>query len=252
VARTKRVAQRIATPEGKRQYVRLVFAKIADRYDLITALLSFGRDRGWKRRLIRRAQPLKGMRALDLATGTGDIAISLSRHGALVTALDVTPRMIELARAKVEKQGRAPAPLFQVRAPIFIVGDMLALPFPDESFDIVTTGYGLRNVIDLQAAIDEIQRVLKPGGVLLSLDFDRPTGRLVRTVYLRYLSVVGGVLGWVLHRDPDTYRYIAASIRTYPGAAAVAEMMRKRGFTLAHHYPLLLGFMAMHHARKRW
>lgn len=242
-----RIAERIATPEGKRQYVRSVFAKIADRYDLITMLLSFGQDRGWKRWMIHCALPIAGHRALDLATGTGDIAFSLARHGAHVTALDLTPRMIEIARAK--RTGRASGHAVE---PTFLVGDMMTLPFADESFDLVTTGYGLRNVTNLVVAIDEIRRVLKPGGYFLSLDFDRPPGRLTRALYLKYLHLVGGALGWFLHRDPDTYRYIAASLRTYPGAPAIAEMMRRRGFTLAHHYPLFLGFMAVHHARKQW
>ena len=224
-----------------------LFAKIADRYDLITILLSFGLDRGWKRWLVHRALPVQGLRVLDLATGTGDIAFSLSRHGAKVIGLDVTPRMIELARKKIPSRSKD-----RGAAPVFMVGDMMTLPFPDESFDLVTTGYGLRNVTDLRASIDEIRRVLKPGGYFLSLDFDRPAGWLTRVVYLRYLSLVGGALGWLLHRDADAYRYIAASIRTYPGAPAVAELMRKRGFALAHHYPLLLGLMAVHHARKQW
>lgn len=125
---------------------------------------------------------------------------------------------------------------------------MVSLPFSDASFDIVTTGYGLRNVPDLVAAIDEIRRVLKPGGQTLSLDFNRPVNPLVRAVYLKYLTTVGGVLGWALHRDPDTYRYIPASIRRYPGGDGVARLMRDRGFARVSHYPLLGGLMSIHHA----
>ena len=102
----------------------------------------------------------------------------------------------------------------------FVTGDMMALPMPDASFDVVTTGYGLRNVPDLTGALREIHRVLRPGGQLLSLDFDKPANRIVRTVYLGYLTVVGSTLGAVLHGDPDTYRYIPESIQRYPGAAA--------------------------------
>jgi demethylmenaquinone methyltransferase/2-methoxy-6-polyprenyl-1,4-benzoquinol methylase len=127
---------------------------------------------------------------------------------------------------------------------------MLALPFPAASFDIVTTGYGLRNVPDLTRAVDEIVRVLKPGGQALSLDFDRPSNALVRTVYLWYLTLIGGTLGWVLHRDPDTYRYIPASIRQYPGADQVGRLMERRGFSRARHYRVLGGLMAIHHAVK--
>ena len=231
--------QTVATPEGKRRYVRTLFATIADRYDLITVILSYGRDRAWKRRLVRMAGAHAGTRALDLATGTGDIAYLLHDAGARVVGLDVTARMIELATAKRDVKHR----------PRFIVGDMTALPFPSGCFDLVTTGYGLRNVPDLGVALDEIARVLTPCGQLLSLDFDRPSGALLRTAYLTYLSIVGGALGWMLHGDPDTYRYIPASIRVYPGAAAVASQMRARGFAAAVHHRVLGGFMAIHHAR---
>ena len=127
---------------------------------------------------------------------------------------------------------------------------MVALPFPDSCFDLVTTGYGLRNVPDLPGAIDEIRRVLKPGGQALSLDFNRPANVLVRTVYLRYLTIVGGALGWMLHGDPDTYRYIPASIRNYPGASGVARLMEARGLTRVRHFRVLGGLMAIHQGYK--
>ena len=132
----------------------------------------------------------------------------------------------------------------------FVVGDMIALPFPDRSFDVVTTGYGLRNVPDLTRAIDEIARVLVPGGLALSLDFNRPVNGLVRRAYVSYLKVVGGALGWILHRDPDTYRYIPASIERYPGAGPVARLMEAHGFTEVRALPVLAGLMAIHSARR--
>jgi demethylmenaquinone methyltransferase/2-methoxy-6-polyprenyl-1,4-benzoquinol methylase len=238
------VRERIATPEGKRRYVRQLFATIADRYDLITRLLSYGQDRRWKQRLVAMASPAAGMRALDLATGTGDIAFALADRGARVAGLDITFRMIELARDRA-RMARAPE---KGAVPLFLVGDMLALPFPGGTFDLVTTGYGLRNVPDLPHAIDEIRRVLKPGGRILSLDFNRPSNPIVRAAYLLYLSIVGGVLGWTLHRDPDTYRYIPASIRTYPGADGVARLMEARGFRRATYHRVLGGLMAIHDA----
>ena len=232
---------RIATPEGKRRYVRSLFATIADRYDLITVVLSYAQDRRWKRRLVRLAHPSPGVRALDLATGTGDIAFAMARAGAQVVGLDITPRMIELAVQKANPAAGACA---------FIVGDMLNLPFPDRSFDVVTTGYGLRNVPDLTRAIDEIARVLAPGGLALSLDFNRPSNALVRRAYITYLTLVGGALGWLLHRDPDTYRYIPASIRRYPGAGPVARLMESHGFAEVQYLPVLGGLMAIHFARR--
>ena len=234
----------IARPEGRRRYVGSRVAAMADRYDLITVVLSFGQDRRWKRRLVGRAAPRPGQAALDLATGTGDIAFALGGHSRRVIGLDVTLRMIELAKAKAG--GHA----MDTGSPRFLVGDMVALPFRGESFDLVTTGYGLRNVPDLQAAIGEIRRVLKPGGQTLSLDFNRPANALVRAVYLRYLAFVGGALGWILHRDPDTYRYIPASIQTYPGAAGVARLMEAAGLTRVRHFRVLGGLMTIHQGYK--
>src|SRR5574338_68035 len=153
--------EHLDSPDAKRQYVRRLFATIADRYDLITVLLSYGQDARWKRRVAALAGARAGLAALDLASGTGDIAFRLADRGVRTIGLDVTHRMLQLARAK-----RRDVP--------FVTGDMMALPFPDARFDIVTTGYGIRNVPVIQTAIAEIARVLKPGGVFVSLDFDRP------------------------------------------------------------------------------
>ena len=187
---------RIATPGGKAPYVRRLFATIADRYDLITVLLSYGQDRRWKRRLLEMAGPLEGRRLIDLACGTGDIAFAAAARGALVTGLDLTPRMIQLARDKIGTGGA-------FKSAAFVVGDMMALPFASESCDVVTTGYGLRNVPTLVPAVQEIGRVLKPGGLFLSLDFNRPQSAIVRAAYHAYLSAVGSTVGFALHGDPD-------------------------------------------------
>lgn len=234
----------IATPDGKAGFVRSLFATIADRYDLITVLLSYGQDRRWKDRLVRLAAPLAGRRVLDLACGTGDLAFAAAEEGAEVTGLDLTPRMIALAKEKA-RGNPAPSP---VR---FLVGDMMALPFPTASFDVVTTGYGLRNVPVIEGAIAEIHRVLKPRGVMLSLDFNRPHARWLRAAYLAYLTVVGSAVGLVLHGDPDTYRYIPESIRHYPGADGVVRRLEAAGFERVRWEPVLGGLMAIHVAHRR-
>ena len=161
------LAGAFVAPEAKRRYVRRLFATIADRYDLITVLLSFGRDRAWKQRLVELSGARAGRRLLDLACGTGDIAFAAADRGAAAIGLDITPRMLQLAK---RKPGAARVP--------FVVGDMAALPVADAAFQIVTTGYGLRNVPDLPRAIAEISRVLAPGGTFCSLDFDRPEARM--------------------------------------------------------------------------
>ena len=228
----------IATSDGKQRYVRRLFATIADRYDFITSFLSYGQDRRWKKRLIALAGITSQDRVLDLACGTGDLAFASAVSAECVVGLDVTLRMLQLAKAKqTSRQGVA------VR---FVTGDMVALPLAAARFTVVTTGYGLRNVPDLAAAVREIRRVLAPGGRVLSLDFNRPAHPIVRRVYLMYLSVVGSLLGVLLHRDPDTYRYIPESIRNYPGAAGVAALLRESGFEDVHVIPLLGGLMAIH------
>ena len=220
--------------------MRRLFHTIAGRYDLITVLLSFGLDRRWKERLADLARVEPGMRALDLACGTGDIAFALAARGASVTGLDITHRMVQLARAKPQAS----------RISGFVTADMMTLPFVDAAFDVVTTGYGIRNVPRIEPAIAEIHRVLRPGGVLLSLDFDRPDNAVLRAIYLGYLTLVGSALGWVLHRDPDTYRYIPASIARYPGARGVSTLLAGAGFEECRVLPLLGGLMAINVARR--
>ncbi|HEX5068928.1 MAG TPA: ubiquinone/menaquinone biosynthesis methyltransferase [Vicinamibacterales bacterium] len=236
------LARAFDAPDVKRRYNRRMFGTIAPRYDLITRLLSFGGDQRWKARAIDMAGIAPGHDVLDLACGTGDLAIAAAAKGATVVGLDLTMPMIELARAR--PAGPADRP------PAWLVGDMHALPVPSGRFDVVTTGYGLRNVPDLPVAIAEIHRVLRPGGIFCSLDFNKPEAAWLRSVYLTYLDAVGGTLGWVLHRDPDTYRYIPASIRRYPGARGVVDLLTAAGFHEARYVPVLGGLMAIHLARR--
>ena len=278
----------ISTAEGKQTYVRRLFATIADRYDFITRFLSYGQDRRWKRRLVRLAQIGGSDRVLDLACGTGDILLeALQCRPARAVGLDLTLRMIQLANDRDTATDNSQRPMsaasptsatdnsqpptsaadptpnrsgsgaaggdgdrLSVVRPVFLVGDMLALPFRAGDFDVVTTGYGLRNVPDLSGAIREIRRVLVPGGRLLSLDFNRPNHPVVRAAYHAYLTVVGSLLGLALHRDPDTYRYIPESIRNYPGAEGVARLLEAEGFDNVRVIPVLFGLMAIHVARK--
>lgn len=226
------------SPEIKRRHVARLFATIASRYDLITRVLSYGQDRRWKATLVREAHISASDVVVDLACGTGDLARLASAAGARrVVGLDLTFRMLALASPRGGS----------VR---YLAGDMGALPIASASADVVTTGYGLRNVPDLDVAIDEVARVLRPGGRFLSLDFNRPESPLVRACFLAYLTVVGGALGWILHGDPDTYRYIPASIRRYPGAAGISRRLAAHGFTDVRAIPLLFGLMTLHRASR--
>lgn len=229
------LARALSTPERKALHVRGLFEEIAARYDAITVGLSFGRDRHWKDLLARMASVQPGERALDLACGTGDIAVRLAAAGATVTGLDLTTAMLGLAASRNA----------HVSGVSWVQGDMMALPVPDASQDIVTVGYGLRNVPILDPALDEIRRVLRPGGRMLSLDFTLPASPIVAHAYLAYLGLVGGLVGQALHGDPDTYRYIPASLRRYAGAAGVAARMRALGFEDVAWWPVMGGLMAI-------
>jgi ubiquinone/menaquinone biosynthesis methyltransferase len=235
------LANAFDSPDAKRRHNRRLFGTIAGKYDLITRLLSFGRDQRWKERLLDLAAVSRGQQSLDLACGTGDLAFAAAERGARVLALDLTPEMIACARGRDEaRHGEV----------CWVVGDMTQLPVASETVDVVTTGYGLRNVPDLPAALGEAYRVLKPGGRFCSLDFDRPESVWVRAIYLGYLNAAGGALGWILHRDPETYRYIPASIRRYPGARGVCALMTTAGFADVRHLSVFGGFMAIHTARR--
>lgn len=235
----ERLADALSTPARKRGYNRRLFTTIAPRYDLITRLLSYGRDQAWKARLVAMAAVRPGETALDVACGTGDVAIRLRAAGARVTGLDLTPAMLQVARRRADAAGLA-----------CIAGDIGALPFADATIDLVTAGYALRNVPDLDAGLRELARVVRPGGRLLSLDFNRPSWEPLRVGYEAYLWTVGSALGLVLHGDPDTYRYIALSLRRYPAAPEVVGRLRAAGFSQAEWYPVLGGLMAIHVARR--
>jgi ubiquinone/menaquinone biosynthesis methyltransferase len=231
----------LSTPDRKRRYVARLFATIADDYDFITRLLSYGRDQHWKARLIELAAIQPHERVLDLACGTGDLVFAAAERSPFTIGLDITPRMVQLAQTRARDA--------RIRTNL-LVGDMMTLPLASSSVDVVTTGYGLRNVPVLDEAIAEIHRVLRPGGRLFSLDFNRPRNVALRAVYLSYLTIVGSMVGLALHRDPDTYRYIPESIKRYPGAGAVVDRLRAAGFSDARWIPVLGGLMAMHVARK--
>ncbi|MFN8061497.1 MAG: ubiquinone/menaquinone biosynthesis methyltransferase [Vicinamibacterales bacterium] len=245
-----RLREAFDSPALKARYVRRLFSTIAPRYDVITRLLSYGQDQRWKARVValattRPAPPPSGaLRVLDLACGTGDLTFRLARTGASAIGLDVTEAMLVVAERRLH-EGEAPAGTVR-----FLAGDMMALPCPDAAFDVVTAGYGLRNVPSLEPSLREIVRVIRPGGVFVSLDFNRPSNALLRWAYLTYLRAVGATLGVVLHGDSETYRYIPASIVRYPGAPAVAELMTRVGFRTATWMPVLGGLMAIHVAGK--
>ena len=186
------------------------------------------------------------IRLLDVGSGTGTLSLAALQRwpDARVDAIDASREMVLATQAGA---ARHPGATKRFRAATAFAD---ALPFPDDTFDAVVSSFVLQLVPNRFRALREIHRVLRPGGRLYSLDFDRQEAAWLRRIYLLYLDVVGASLGWVLHRNPDTYRYIPASIRRYPGARGVVQMMVSAGFTHAEHLPVLGGLMAIHDARR--
>ncbi len=179
--------------EQRAAKVNDLFAAIARRYDLINDLQSFGLHRLWKRRVVELAQSsIAGDRALDLCCGTGDIALALARGGAETTGLDFSPQMLEVAESRRQKISNSQ---FAIRNLKFLQGDAQQLPFSDNSFDIVTVGYGLRNLTSWERGLDEMFRVARPGARLIVLDFGKPANWLWRNIYFAHLRCSVPLIG---------------------------------------------------------
>jgi len=220
--------------------VQDLFAAVAPRYDLINDLQSFGLHRARKRRVIRLAGVRAGERALDLCCGTGDLAFALARAGAQVSGVDFSEPMLEVARRRGQAVGAGAG------NPVFEAGDALSVRFPDASFDVVTMGYGLRNLRSIEAGLAEVARVTRPGGRYLVLDFGKPPFRPWRALYFLHLQTLVPLMGRLFCGDADTHSYILESLRAYPEAADIAERMKAAGWRDVRWWNLLGGVMTIH------
>jgi demethylmenaquinone methyltransferase/2-methoxy-6-polyprenyl-1,4-benzoquinol methylase len=226
--------------------VRALFSKVASRYDLLNDLQSFGLHRRWKHRVLQMANPKPGSRALDVCCGTGDIAFALAEKGAEVIGLDFTEGML----TRAEKRRAGPPARYDKTAIRFMQGDAEHLPFPGHSFDIVTMGYGLRNLTSWETGLREMLRVARPGGRVVALEFGKPEQPLWRGIYLGYLKVFVPVLGKVACGDAQAYAYILESLREYPGQNAVASRMREWGMKNVQVINLVGGAMSINYGER--
>ena len=226
--------------EQRAAKVNDLFGAIARRYDLINDLQSFGLHRRWKRRVAGLAAITPGIRALDLCCGTGDIALALAQRGAEVTGLDFSAPM--LAVASQRKRGANP---------VFIQGDALQIPFPDRSFDVVTMGYGLRNLAGWEQGLAEMQRVAKPGGRVIILEFGKPANALWRSLYFTHLKCSVPLTGWIFCGNSQAYAYILESLKHYPAQRAVAAKMQEMNFANVRVINFLGGAMAINYGERK-
>lgn len=221
--------------------VRGVFGSVASKYDVMNDAMSLGIHRIWKDAMMDWLAPRAGQRLLDVAGGTGDISFRfLKRAGeAHATVLDLTEEML------VEGRKRAEAERLADRL-TWVVGDAMALPFADASFDVYTVSFGIRNMTDPQQVLDEAFRVLRPGGRLMVLEFSQVPNELLRKVYDLYSFHIIPRLGQAIARDRDSYQYLVESIRRFPDQETFLGMLRKAGFENVAYRNLTFGVACLH------
>ena len=232
--------------QDKAGRVGAVFDSVAGRYDIMNDLMSFGVHRLWKRYAAELTAVRPGQRILDLAGGTGDLARLLApRVGQQghVTVSDINAAMLNHGRERLTDAGLA-GNIDYVQA------DAQQLPFADNSYDVVTIGFGLRNVTDPQLALTAMTRCLKPGGRLLVLEFSKPTSGLLKSVYDTYSFRILPALGKQIADDADSYRYLAESIRMHPDQETLLEMLKTAGLVRCEYFNLTGGIVAVHRGFK--
>lgn len=223
--------------------VNALFATIARRYDRINDLQSLGLHRRWKRRMIDLARLRPGDVALDVCCGTGDIAMALADRGARVTGLDFSQEMLAVAKAR-DTTRRGTSTVSYLRA------DAMKLPFSDGSFDVVTVGYGLRNLADWEVGLSEMVRVAKPGARVLVLDFGKPDNAVWRAIYFAYLRVCVPLFGLLFCSNAAAYAYILESLKHFPAQRGVDAKLRSLGLAEVRTHNILGGAMAINSAQK--
>jgi demethylmenaquinone methyltransferase / 2-methoxy-6-polyprenyl-1,4-benzoquinol methylase len=233
-------------PERKAEYVETMFDTIAPRYDLMNRVMTFGMDRRWRDYVVAQAVPPVGGSALDVATGTGDIAIALARrvgpHGSVI-ATDFSQGMMRPGPGKAARAGVGGI----VR---FMAADALDLPFPDDTFDCVTTGFAMRNVTDIARAFREMARVTKPGGRVVCLEVAKPGLPPVRFLHQMYFNHLVPLLGRLITGNGEAYRYLPESARNFPPPPALKIVMERAGLRDVRCHRLSLGAVAVHTGMK--
>lgn len=227
------------------RWVRRMFASVAHRYDLLNHLLSFNVDRSWRRRTVERVAPVlatPSARILDLCCGTGDLVLALeARRGSAVWGGDFCRPMLEIARRKIADGGRRSS---------LIEADALRLPFPGGSLDLITVAFGFRNLASYRAGLEEMARVLRPGGVAAILEFSRPPSRLFARLYDFYSRRLLPAIGGALSGSREAYTYLPESVRRFPDAETLAADMRAAGFREVTFERMTGGIVALHLGRR--
>lgn len=231
--------------EQKGMQVRRMFDSIAETYDQLNHTLSFGFDKGWRRKGIAFLQPFSPQTILDIATGTGDLAISMYRtlKADRIVGADISEGMMEVGRRKVADAGYSEHITFEQQ-------DCTALSYPDESFDAVTAAFGVRNFEDIEQGIAEMHRVLKPGGHLMILELSSPETFPMKQLYQLYSKTVIPFIGRLLSKEKAAYSYLPASIKVVPQGKVMTDLLAHQGFADAHAHTFTFGICSLYTGTK--
>jgi demethylmenaquinone methyltransferase/2-methoxy-6-polyprenyl-1,4-benzoquinol methylase len=233
-------------PNHKEKRLNSYFQTIAPHYDLVNNLVSFGLHHYWRRFAVEKAHLHPGAKVLDVCCGTGQITRALAQKvgpQGFVVGLDLSPSMLKIAAKNLRD-------LDNPQRVQLLVGNAMDLPFPDNSFDRVVIGYGLRNVADMRRALHELYRVLKPEGRAVSLELGKPRHRLLNKLYALYSAIFPPLVGLLITGEQEPYRYLHRSVQAYPNPAEVSATFEKIGFTAVKCYELSWGIATVHTAEK--
>jgi demethylmenaquinone methyltransferase/2-methoxy-6-polyprenyl-1,4-benzoquinol methylase len=230
--------------ESKGAFVREMFARIAPRYDLANRMMTGGLDERWRRRAIKLLAPQSSAQILDLCCGTGDLVFGLLRSDSTldITGIDFCRPMLDRAEARAPRATRGNAR--------FVEGDVMAMSFPDQSFDGATMGFSLRNVVDIDATLREILRVLRPGARFVNLDVSKAPNKHFKQIFDLYFYGVVPVLGGIVGGSRQAYRYLPNSLIHHPNAPELRDRFVRAGFVDAGYLPLVGGTIAIHYGRR--
>lgn len=237
------------TPYGeskgsKKEQVAVMFDNIAGNYDFLNHFFSMGIDKLWRRKVVKLLKAEHPKHILDVATGTGDLAIAaMGASPEKVTGIDISVGMLEKGREKVHR-------LHLDQRISLQYGDSEAIEFADDTFDAITVAFGVRNYQNLDKGLAEMRRVLKPGGTLIVLEFSKPTNWLFRQLYYFYFCTVLPFIGKLVSKDPRAYTYLPESVRAFPDGEVFAERLRDAGFKNVSCTPLTFGISTIYRARK--
>lgn len=230
---------------GKKEAVAAMFDDIAPRYDLLNRILSFGIDQQWREKAVELLEQESPRRILDVATGTGDLAIkALDVNPEKVVGVDISEEMLELGREKIRERGLDDRITLQR-------GDAEKLPFSDSQFEAALVAFGVRNFENLERGLKEIRRVLTPGGQLIVLEFSRPSAFPIEHLYTFYSHVILPVVGRLVSKNAAAYRYLPESVDVFPSGEKFLDRLREAGFVDTDVTPLTFGIASLYSARKR-